>query len=55
MSTLLAASLIIVASITMLSAGLFFSKKEKSYEIKGSCGGPDINPWCCKKNKSCKK
>lgn len=38
--------------IVFMSVGVIFKKKKG--ELKGSCGGPELNPECCKnKNKQC--
>jgi hypothetical protein len=40
--------------IIFMSLGVIIKKKKG--ELKGSCGGPELNPECCKnKNKQCDK
>lgn len=42
--------LVLFVGIVGASVGVLFSKR-KDRELKGSCGGPDVNPNCCKRKR----
>ena len=55
MKTTVLTLIILSISFLFMGLGLILSKGSKKKELKGSCGGPLINPDCCLgKNKECK-
>jgi len=47
--------LVLFIGILGASVGVLFSKR-KGRELKGSCGGPEVNPDCCKtRGETCPK
>lgn len=54
MLTLILSFACFLSVIIFMSVGVIFRKKKG--ELQGSCGGPELNPECCKnKNKQCDK
>lgn len=48
MSTFLIVFAILVVGMAGMAIGVIASGGDESKALRGSCGGPDINPDCCK-------
>lgn len=56
MVTLLLVFLILLLSITAMAIGVLVRKNKQRGELRGSCGGPELNPNCCRNShKDCEK
>ncbi|MEM7402494.1 MAG: hypothetical protein AAF310_00525 [Myxococcota bacterium] len=55
MTTFLLTLAIVCAAIAGMAVGVLLSKRGSNKQLRGSCGGPDVNPNCCRRpGKHCK-
>lgn len=52
--TVIIVFVILLAAMAAMAIGVILRKNKARGELKGSCGGPELNPDCCmKKKKDC--